>query len=62
VGRPSRPDGFEKRSVESITVWQSADVFPRDPGEGITVDLDRLLWIRKLVLSGARVRPRQFPG
>lgn len=55
-GTTRKKSNFDSGSVEDITVWTDRSIRPVDADRGMTIDLSSLLWIKRLILQGARAQ------
>jgi hypothetical protein len=46
--------GYECLARDGVTVWRSPAVRPAPGAGNLIVDVSRILWVRRLVLKGAR--------
>lgn len=56
MGKPASDHmpGYECLARDGVTVWRSPAVRPAPGAGNLIVDVSRILWVRRLVLKGAR--------
>jgi hypothetical protein len=56
MGKPGAGESgrYECLARKGVTVWLSPAVSPAPGAGGLVIDVSRILWVKRLVLKGAR--------